>query len=207
MQIPCIDNSSLLQHQWIFMFRWMTQVLLLVLCGCGKLEIQSSKLYLCHCCWVIAGQGGYIMENPRQYLFCSKCQWDHCRWAGCWHRVCQPGADLTLLMCLSLGLALGPHDCSRQHEAHHSAPHRAAALPDSSEPCLLLLGQPNTNCWADLSLNSGANCSWCWLLNATRHTEKSDALKALSCTVYPLALFSLLSSFTAHNTLGWFLTN
>lgn len=39
-----------------------------------------------------------------------------------------------------------------------------------------------------------------------RHTEKSDSLKALFCGFYSLEWFSLPNSFTAHNTLGWFLT-
>lgn len=103
--------------------------------------------------------------------------------------------------------ATGPR-ASWLQEAYHCAPHRAAVLPDSSEPCLLLLGQTNTNCWAELLLrNLEANCSWCWMLNAMGHTEKSDALKALFCSVYSLEWFSLPSSFTAHDTLGWFLTN
>lgn len=188
----------------------MTQVLLLVLCGCGKLEIQSSKLNLCHCCCVIAGQGGYIMENPRQYLFCSKCQWDHCRWAGCWHRLSQPGAASDHWHCWSVWVwdwSLGQMIAGDSMRLITLHPTKQQCCQTSSEPCLLLLGQPNTSCWAELLLNLGANCSWCWLLNAMRYTEKSDALQALFVVFFSLEWFSLPSSFTAHNTLGWFLTN
>lgn len=169
--------------------------------GNTELKIISVSLLLGHCWsgWIYNGKSQTIFILQQMPVGSLQMSWLLAQTLSAW--------SWSDIADVSEFVVLGPHDCRRQHKAHHSAPHRAAVLPDSSEPCLLLLGQPNTNCWADLSLNSGGNCSWCWLLNAMRHTEKSDALKVLSCTLYPLAWFSLPSSFTAHNTLGWFLTN
>lgn len=157
------------------------------------------------------------MENPRQYLSCSKCQWDHCRGillvasTSCASReLClhssSPLSAFPSITALS-GFGAG-HSATQQQETEWgsnsgSVPYRAA------------MQEPQSSVWAyssgdtEIPLNVltrqafnrkfGGNCNWCWLLHTMRHTGNSGVLKACG--------FRFSSGFTFHNTSGWFLTN
>lgn len=157
------------------------------------------------------------MENPRQYLSCSKCQWDHCRGillvasTSCASQEPRLHSSSPLFAFPSIaalsGFGAGRGATWQQETAwgsnSGSVPHRAAVQEpqssvwayssgDTQMPLNMLTGQA-------FHRKFGANCNWCWLLNTMRHTEKSGALKACG--------FRFSSGFTFHHTPGWFLTN